>query len=68
MAMSFEVPRGSMVSSSALLPHCSKCKGNTQLVNTIRRFGDRPEVHILECTACGRNDMYALIEGTPERF
>ena len=68
MAMSFEVPRGSMVSSAALLPLCSICKGNAQLVNTIRQFGDRPEVHILECTACRHNDMYALIDGTLERF
>ena len=31
---------------------CPRCGGQLVLVNVIQRFGDRPEVRILQCTTC----------------
>jgi DNA-directed RNA polymerase subunit M/transcription elongation factor TFIIS len=68
MAMSFDLPTGRMAALAAALPVCTKCRNGTHLVNTIRRFGDLPEVQIIECTACRYHEFYALIAGALEKI
>jgi len=34
------------------LRYCPRCGGKLEWVNTIPRFGDRPEIRILKCTKC----------------
>jgi hypothetical protein len=68
MAMSFDLPTVNMTSSATALRLCSKCAGNTYLVNIIRRFGDRPETQIIECRECRHHDFYALTAGALEKM
>jgi hypothetical protein len=33
---------------------CPYCGSNLVLVNVIQRFGERPEIRILQCTGCDK--------------
>jgi hypothetical protein len=41
-----------------MAPACTECTGELELVTTIPREGDRPEVFVFRCTSCTAIDMY----------
>jgi transcription elongation factor Elf1 len=50
------------------LPNCIRCDAAQKLVTTIAAFDQRPEVQVLECSNCGRLEMYFVINGALQRW